>query len=403
MKPLEQYNPFLKHAGALKPSYWENRLREELTRPEFPVMEPTTPVFHTAQGDTFSLAPLPLFEPEFSLEPLEVGSYFVPNTTADFLPADSDLDAGPEIEPAGPSIQPFLSDVFGLPKAKPQLAEEDTASLAVASGIVPKKSKQSRRSAVQDLSTGRTQPRRQAKDEHLLQAIALSPDLDLSSQVQQLWGSVQEPLSPRAADTKAGYKTRQQSRLTITQEPDLSSVRPVSSLSSLTSDAIRADVIALLESSPPPSEQTPAELGNKRAELKVKKALMLQEYASGQTDGPTLLTNYQLTPKQLRTWVLAFRREQEALGLHFPMLEWPRQKHTESSLKRNAETSEATLDSEYVPELKPVPKKSRKRLAFQNPPNPNNPFFRKRGEGGRFASTEQSLVPSEVNSSLKRP
>lgn len=141
MKPLDQYNPFLKQAGALKPSYWENRLREELTGWEFPRMEPTTPFFHTPQEDTFSLAPLPLFEPESSLGPLEADSYFVSNATADFLPSDSDLDSGPEIEHAGPSFQPFLADVFGLSKTKKHSDEEGTAATGVTSRVVQKKVK----------------------------------------------------------------------------------------------------------------------------------------------------------------------------------------------------------------------------------------------------------------------
>ncbi len=128
--------------------------------------------------------------------------------------------------------------------------------------------------------------------------------------------------------------------------------------SSLTSDAIRADVMALIEGNLSPSEPAPAEPLNKRAELKVKKERMLQEYVSGQTDGPTLLTTYQLTPRQLRTWVLEFRRQQEANGVHYPKLSWPRHRETPLA-KRDGEALGSARETEQSTERLPVSKRSR--------------------------------------------
>lgn len=399
-------NPFEKQTSPLKHSYWENRRREEQARKQQAFMEPTTPAFSQAFSsflanpaeDTFSLTPLPLFEPESPLEPPMAGSYFVPDAIADLLPSHPELDAGREPEPAVPSFQPFLADVFGLVnvpfRSQDQPADEGTAFAAESSRAVPETSKQRPQPAFPDLASIRIQPPRQAKDEHLLSILPPSLSLDLASQLLLLGGTVEEPLSPRAADTKAGYKTRHQSRLTMTQGSGLPACQSFGQ-SPLTSDTVRADFIALLQAeSPLLSEQAPAEPVNKRAELKVKKAMMLQDYANGQTDGQTLMTTYQLTPRQLRTWVLEFRRQQEANGLHYPKLEWSRQKHAESGIKRKEETSEVTLDSDYQPVQREASKKSRKRLAFQNPQNSNNPFFRMRGEGGRFASRDDVQVPS---------
>ncbi|WP_303673679.1 hypothetical protein [Vampirovibrio chlorellavorus] len=428
-------NPFEKPKSPLKQSYWDNRRREQGARTDQTTLEPVTPVFSQAPAeDTFSLTPLPLFESEPPFPLLERAESLAFSLPAPNFSPDSDRGKS-SAEPADEAwVSPFWADWLGLsaPEQSPD-APASAAQAQPAKNKAPKKRKASAFSA-QEPGGVRNQPRRQAKDDHYLNSLALKEDLRESSQSPPTGRSIQEPLSPRALDAKAGSRTASRSVFRAGRQSSPKTGQPAGSSpwalapqsAGITANSLRAEVRALLATdatpsapSSQPSSQPSSEpslfepgrpkpalsaLAQQRAALKAKKALVLEAFSQGQTDGKTLLTTYQVTPKHLRTWVLEFRRQQEAKGVQSPRLSWSRPQHAESRLKRNAPTEnvlteralkrtslkrkpEASLDLEEQPVTGPAKRKSQTQQVSQNAQS--GQASRRRGELGRFVPITQ--------------